>query len=79
MPRSRRRRAKDRRQEAEQRLAARQVFEAHRRADHQRLGRYVKAVLAPKAGETIEARDGNVYQVQDDGSVRRVGETGGLA
>jgi hypothetical protein len=78
MPRSRRRRVPDRRRAAEQRLAARAVLQKAREEEHQKLGRYVKSVLRPRAGEVIKSHDGRSYQVQNDGSLRRFEPEGGM-
>lgn len=72
MPRSRRRRERDRRREADQRLAAKLVFQETRKAEKLKLGRYVRSVFRNRVGEVVEAKDGQKYQVQDDGSLRRV-------
>ncbi len=72
MPRSRRRRQRDRSRGAEQRLAAKLAFQEARKASGLKLGRYVRSVFRDRAGEVIESRDGQKYQVQDDGSLRRV-------
>ena len=71
MPRSRRRRQRDRRRESEQRLAAKLVFQ-DRKAEHAKLGRYLRSVFRTRAGEVVESKDGRKYQVQDDGSLRHV-------
>ncbi len=76
MPRSRRRRANDRRRESEQRLAARLVFESER-IEREKLGRYIKSVMRTRAGEVVIARNGRRYQVQQDGSLRLYAEEGG--
>jgi hypothetical protein len=77
MPRSRRRRVNDRRREAEQRLAARAVLEKARLEEREKLGRYVKSVLRTRAGEVVQSHDGHRYQVQEDGSLRRIESRGG--
>jgi hypothetical protein len=71
MPRTRRRRANDRRREAEQRRIAAEALDRARRVEKEDLGRYVKAVYRSRAGETIHARDGRAYIVQSDGSLVR--------
>ena len=69
MPRSRRRRQRDRRREAEQRLAAKLVFQETRETKKRELGRYVRSIFRNRAGEIVKSRDGRRYQVQDDGSL----------
>ncbi len=71
MPRSRRRRQRDRRQDSEQRLIARQTFQELRETEHAKLGRYVRAIFRSRAGEVVTHKDGRKYEVQNDGSLRR--------
>jgi len=79
MPRSRRRRVNDRRREADQRLAARQVFIKLKKEQNERLGRYVKSVFKSHVGEVVTSHDGKKYQVQDDGSLRHYEPEGGMS
>lgn len=70
MPRTRRRRANDRRREAEQRrIAAEALAKA---AERQKLGRYVKSVYKNHTGEVVQSKDGKVFQVEEDGSLKQV-------
>lgn len=62
----------DRRREAQQRLVAHAALQRQREAEKAKLDRYVKAVFKSHAGEVLHSRDGRRYQVQDDGSLRRV-------
>ncbi len=77
MPRSRRRRQRDRRREADQRLAAKLVFQEGRKTQRIKLDRYVRSVFRSRAGEVMQSKDGQKYQVQKDGSIRRVEEVVG--
>ncbi len=72
MPRSRRRRVNDRRREAEQRLIAREALQRQREAEKENLDRYVRSVYRNRAGEVVRSHDGRMYQVQEDGSLRRI-------
>ena len=76
MPRSRRRRQRDRRREADQRLAAKLVFQEARSAEKIKLDRYVRSIFRTRAGEVVQSKDGQKYQVQNDGSLRRVQQLG---
>jgi hypothetical protein len=71
MPRTRRRRANDRRREADQRRIAAEALERVRQVEKEKLGRYVKAVYRSRAGETVVSHDGRTYTVQHDGSLVR--------
>jgi len=72
MPRSRRRRANDRRRDADQRRIAAEALEKTRQVEKADLERYVKSVYRARAGEVVAARDGRQYQVQEDGSLKRL-------
>ena len=70
MPRSRRRRLNDRRRDADQRRIASEALEHSRQVEKDNLDRYLRSVYRNRAGETVTARDGKKYLVQDDGSLR---------
>jgi flavin-dependent dehydrogenase len=70
MPRTRRRRANDRRREADQRRIAAEALTHAKQVEKENLERYVKAVYQNHAGEVVRSRNGRAYQVQDDGSLR---------
>ena len=72
MPRSRRRRANDRRRDADQRRIAAEALEKTRQVEKADLERYVKSVYRARAGEVVASRDGRKYQVQEDGSLKRL-------
>ncbi len=72
MPKSRRRRVNDRRRQAEQRVLARQALDRRRETEKNKLDRYVRSVFQSHVGEVVESHDGRRYQVQEDGSLRRV-------
>ena len=71
MPRSRRRRVKDRRLEAEQRLAARRALLSSRKLEKEKMDRYIRAITRNHAGEIVRSNDGQLYLVQGDGSLVR--------
>lgn len=71
MPRSRRRRVRDRRHEAEQRVAARRALLASRQVEREKLNRYIRAITRTRAGEIVKSQDGQMYLVQADGSLMR--------
>ena len=75
MPRSRRRRKNDRRREVEQRRIAAEALLKPKEAEG-KMGRYVKAVFRPHAGEVLETPDGRSYEVEDDGSLERFHDFG---
>jgi hypothetical protein len=43
-----------------------------REAEKVNLERYVRSVFRDRAGEVVQSRDGRKYQVQPDGSLRRI-------
>jgi hypothetical protein len=45
-----------------------------REAEKVNLERYVRSVFRARAGEVVQSRDGRKYQVQSDGSLRRIHE-----
>jgi hypothetical protein len=71
MPRTRRRRANDRRRDAEQRRIASEAL-TRARSSKEQPGRYVQAVLRPRVGEVVAAKDGGQFEVEEDGSLRRL-------
>lgn len=71
MPRTRRRRANDRRREAEQRRIAAEALARPKQIEKTNQDRYVKSVFRARAGEVIEVGDGRAYEVEHDGSLVR--------
>lgn len=72
MARSRRRRANDRRRDAEQRqIAAEALRRLKERGTQESLDRYVRSALAHKAGEIVVDKEGQEFIIAGDGSLVR--------
>lgn len=76
MPRSRRRRANDRRRAHEQKVLAAETLRKAREVESHHLSRGVKSVFRHHAGEVIEAPGDRRYLVEEDGSLERVRKEG---